>query len=127
MAFESLSALSSEYFLRIGAAEFSTGDWRELCVDGITLKPRDDSLGSIDSLSKCDPFLMTGPYEALDLEKQPRWILAREVVQEVPCPRSLVKRDKKGLENAEGTALMHLYTPPHDLFVQRPFPLILSE
>ena len=69
---------------------------------------------------------MIGAYQALDLARQPRWVQAIETPLEVPCPLLGGKKNAPAVE-AEGTVEVRLNTPPHDLFVQRPFPLVASE
>jgi hypothetical protein len=114
---------SSQYFLCCCAAEFDTGLWRKLYVDDLIVKPRDDALASIDSLTLCDPFLMMGPYQELDLAKQPRWVQSNAENVEVPCP--LLRGWK--IQEAQGTNEVRLFAPAHDMFMQKPFPLVLSE
>ena len=121
-----LPSLSSRYFLCISAAEYNTGDWRELRLEDMTFKPRDDALASIDSLSLCEPFFMAGPYQEFDLAKQRSWELAKESLLDVSCPL-LIGKNKAVAEEAKGTVAICLYTPSHDMFVQKPFPLVVSE
>jgi hypothetical protein len=119
------SAPRSEYFGCISAAEFDTGHWRKLYLDNLKFRPRDDALASLDSLSMRDPFLMIGPYQELELAKQPRWGQYQDALLEVPCP--LLRKRKVAVQEAEGTIVVRVHSPEHDLFVQRPFPLVISE
>ena len=115
--------LFSQYFLCFSAAEFDTGRRRLLYVDDLIVKPREDALASIDSLTMCDPFLMAGPYQELDMARQPRWLQSNAEIVAVPCPLS---RGWK-IQEAEGPLEVRLFAPSHDMFVQKPFPLVLSE
>ena len=117
------SACSSQYSVRFRATEFDTGLWRELYLDEVLIKPRDDVLASIDSLTKADPFMMISPYQEFDVAKQPGWVQSRAAIVEVPCP--LLRGWK--IQEAEGTNEVRLFAPSHDMFVQKPFPLVLSE
>lgn len=118
--------LTSNYFFGVAALEWTTGNWRDICLDGIQVRPRDDALQSIDTLSICDPFLMITPHQEFELAKQPRWILAKEHVQQASCPLAPEFLKKAQVEVGEGTIVVRVFCPPHDLFVQRPFPVVLS-
>lgn len=70
---------------------------------------------------------MVGPYQELTLANQPGWILAKESVKLVPCPRPRTRGMASKLPEVDGTVVVRLYMPPQDLLVQRTFPLVLSE
>ena len=94
-------------------------------LDNIQLRPRDDALNCLKKLTIDGPLLMNGPYQELDLARQPRGMLSGETSLDVRCPLRKVK--KAAAEAAKGTVTARLYTPAHEIFVQKPFPLVVSE
>jgi hypothetical protein len=119
------SLLLSVYCLRIHAADYNTGEWRDLYLDNVLIKPRDDALNSLEKLSTCDPFMMMGPYQELDLSRQPTWMISGGKILDVKCPLRRIKKDAG--EAAKGTVIARLFTPSHEMFVQKPYPLVISE